>query len=873
MQLALPSSHSHQYGTYSSSTPSTPLGLHPPANALPSSTSLPPSATSLYPPVQLPLPQPQSQTHTGIMPPASFFRPAHPSKSSLPSIQAPPLHPSALNLNAHGSRPSFSTSRSSLGSPPATPRRPTAVPTTSPIPESTHLAPLTTQVSRSNEGVSPSKSFGVGSGSGTDDEKNSYGHNSSGHLALVREPSISRVTVAKATLPIGARKRPSMTFEHGGGGTPIAGTPSSARTGIDGVGVGVGGTPSTGGVRMSFEKMFKRGDSLKRNLYGSTPRSLGAGVGNISGGTLGSSLGTGAGSLTLGTSISGMGDEAEKSRELDIEEDSLVNSTNVGEIEIALADMSRRRGGEGEWEREKVDGAGKEGHLRFDLGDSSEDEDYAGATRKGPGRDGDKVDNTFDTDEDNMGASRRVRAASPTTPFSNAVATAPGTSRSNSRSYPTEAGTGTGRPPHLQFIPYPPLPPLRTSSSFNHTSTSSKFRFNTKTHSQQNLYQAAQAQAQGQWQPGRRPAKIAMQNSIPTMPVLSKSEPRRPLRNYHLISSQNRFFLNGHIVLGGNTPWPFIGVLVIVFGIAGVWFGTTAVWWWKEESPAVAAVGAYLSLLTISSMLMTAMRDPGILPRNLDLDPPYSNESPVDGEPRVPLPRDLRVRTGVVRVKYCITCKTYRPPRSSHCKTCDNCVDGCDHHCQWVNNCVGRRNYTTFITFLVAAVFTLCLIIVTSALHLYLLTHTRGLDFKHALAQAPGSAVVFCMSILVVWPVLALMSYHVRLLLLNITTIEQVRNQAHSSIMPGPAPPNPFSLSTWYHNLAYILCRPAGYSWVNPSGIAVQDQRKLNPGLAEGWLTGGEDGRDLHGDRDMDELQMEEGRVGSPVIGWSPKYR
>ena len=75
-----------------------------------------------------------------------------------------------------------------------------------------------------------------------------------------------------------------------------------------------------------------------------------------------------------------------------------------------------------------------------------------------------------------------------------------------------------------------------------------------------------------------------------------------------------------------------------------------------------------------------------------------------------------------VRVKYCSTCKTYRPPRSSHCKMvrgfvalivkllqilqCDNCVDGCDHHCQWVNNCIGRRNYTFFFAFIVSAVST-----------------------------------------------------------------------------------------------------------------------------------------------------------------------
>ena len=75
-----------------------------------------------------------------------------------------------------------------------------------------------------------------------------------------------------------------------------------------------------------------------------------------------------------------------------------------------------------------------------------------------------------------------------------------------------------------------------------------------------------------------------------------------------------------------------------------------------------------------------------------------------------------------VPVKYCKTCLIYRPPRSSHCRMvtsyslrpcvvtlisypkCDNCVDSCDHHCQWLNNCVGRRNYTSFIVFLVSGV-------------------------------------------------------------------------------------------------------------------------------------------------------------------------
>ncbi|KAF8635480.1 hypothetical protein AX17_003870 [Amanita inopinata Kibby_2008] len=309
----------------------------------------------------------------------------------------------------------------------------------------------------------------------------------------------------------------------------------------------------------------------------------------------------------------------------------------------------------------------------------------------------------------------------------------------------------------------------------------------------------------------------------------------RTMRRHEYHPSRNRFFLRGRLLTGGDSPWAFVISFSIALGLAGVWFGTTCVWWWRNESPAVAAVGAYMALIVISNMLATAFTDPGILPRDLDPNPPCH----VDGETTVALPRDLRVREDSVRVKYCATCKTYRPPRASHCKMCDNCVDGCDHHCQWVNNCVGRRNYTFFFVLLLTATLTLVLIICTSALHLYLLTRKDDVNFRHALGRAPGSAVAFGMAICIIWPVAALLSYHVRLLLLNITTIEQIRNQAHKTLVPGPAPPNPFTHGSWIRNLAAVLCRPRGLSWLNATGVATEDKRKINPGMYDNLWDGG----------------------------------
>lgn len=62
-------------------------------------------------------------------------------------------------------------------------------------------------------------------------------------------------------------------------------------------------------------------------------------------------------------------------------------------------------------------------------------------------------------------------------------------------------------------------------------------------------------------------------------------------------------------------------------------------------------------------------------------------------------------------------------------------------------------------------VLTLVLVICTSAIQLYLLTRAPfHLNFRHALqtTEGAGGAAAFVMSILVIWPVMALLLYHTR---------------------------------------------------------------------------------------------------------------
>lgn len=98
-------------------------------------------------------------------------------------------------------------------------------------------------------------------------------------------------------------------------------------------------------------------------------------------------------------------------------------------------------------------------------------------------------------------------------------------------------------------------------------------------------------------------------------------------------------------------------------------------------------------------LLMTSVRDPGIVPRALhppEEDFNYDTSARIDfggrHTPSLTFPRikEVTVNGMTVKVKYCDTCMIYRPPRCSHCSICNNCVERFDHHCPWVGQCIGQ---------------------------------------------------------------------------------------------------------------------------------------------------------------------------------------
>ena len=80
----------------------------------------------------------------------------------------------------------------------------------------------------------------------------------------------------------------------------------------------------------------------------------------------------------------------------------------------------------------------------------------------------------------------------------------------------------------------------------------------------------------------------------------------------------------------------------------------------------------------------------------------------------------------------------------------------------------------------------------------------------------------------------------------------QIRNSAHKSITKGPLPPNPFAYRGWRRNVAELLCRPEGSSWLNATEIATVDKREPNPGSVSE--------EDVNGNVGDDEGQKKEER-------------
>ncbi|KAI0697788.1 DHHC palmitoyltransferase-domain-containing protein [Cytidiella melzeri] len=120
--------------------------------------------------------------------------------------------------------------------------------------------------------------------------------------------------------------------------------------------------------------------------------------------------------------------------------------------------------------------------------------------------------------------------------------------------------------------------------------------------------------------------------------------------------------------------------------------------------------------------------------------------------------------------RYCHQEGFLKPMRAHHCRACGTCILKYDHHCPWIGQCVGARNHKFFVHFLQWA-FIFCVWV--------LATLVAGVVSEGRMSDVDAQfIVVIVLSGLFTMFTVVLLMTHVRLILLNQSTVESMRAHA-----------------------------------------------------------------------------------------------
>lgn len=244
-------------------------------------------------------------------------------------------------------------------------------------------------------------------------------------------------------------------------------------------------------------------------------------------------------------------------------------------------------------------------------------------------------------------------------------------------------------------------------------------------------------------------------------------------------------------------------------------FETSTLWHTKDGYKVLVIFFYYCWAMCLVFFVRTATSDPGVLPRNIHLGQVRKNfQIPQEYYNSIILPAP-QTRHGdplaTIQLKYCTTCRVWRPPRTSHCSICEACILTHDHHCIWVNNCVGQRNYRYFLVFLASAIVSSALLIANCGVHVA--HHT-----KRPSTVPVAILLIIYAGLALVYP-LVLLLYHVLLTGRQQTTREflrQVKTKNPIFTKIHSIEHNPFDRGNFLSNMASLMLQARGISTLSP---------------------------------------------------------
>uniref|UniRef100_A0A3Q2P7L2 Palmitoyltransferase n=1 Tax=Fundulus heteroclitus TaxID=8078 RepID=A0A3Q2P7L2_FUNHE len=228
-------------------------------------------------------------------------------------------------------------------------------------------------------------------------------------------------------------------------------------------------------------------------------------------------------------------------------------------------------------------------------------------------------------------------------------------------------------------------------------------------------------------------SQISTRSSTPMETPYKSRTPKR--KKWEAFPGRNKFYCDGRIMMAKQTG-VFYLTLVLILVTCGLFFTFDCQFLAQELSPIIPVIGGALFLFVLGTLLRTSFSDPGVLPRATpdeaaDLERQIDVANGSTGYRPPPRTKEVVINGQTVKLKYCFTCKIFRPPRASHCSLCDNCVERFDHHCPWVGNCVGRRNYRFFYMFILSLSFLTIFIFAFVITHIILRkSHCMGISYN-----------------------------------------------------------------------------------------------------------------------------------------------
>mmetsp|Transcript_126574 Transcript_126574/g.357971 ORF Transcript_126574/g.357971 Transcript_126574/m.357971 type:complete len:285 (-) Transcript_126574:245-1099(-) len=203
-------------------------------------------------------------------------------------------------------------------------------------------------------------------------------------------------------------------------------------------------------------------------------------------------------------------------------------------------------------------------------------------------------------------------------------------------------------------------------------------------------------------------------------------------------------------------------VLLIIFFINSVF--VFLVWGPKIGDPLATFVLLFYHVFFMNLLLsfyQCVMTDPGLVPPNWGF---YMGDE-------------------TKRRRYCKMCNVWKPDRTHHCSICNRCILNMDHHCPWINNCVGFYNRKFFIQLLTYVYLSLLFVVVFTVFSPYFFRVADLInkpDLMNETWECISCVIIgisSLMAILLIGTLTNFIIFHMRLVLQNYTTIENLERE------------------------------------------------------------------------------------------------